>query len=221
MGGSLEGGDFIERVGLRLLTAAEEGTEEAWLHCGLSFDGIGILEGEQFVLDLMLLGLALGAFFTPVAPAVIEVLAVDPAILYAFSDDGETDCCGEVDACRGEYAGDEPGALDVDIGDEEAGHETTDYSLDGEEMEPAPVPGNEAEGCGEKFQGEEGADPAEEGRTSGAGVHPGPAEAADPDGQEEGRDAEGLEEQVAEISAEEADPVARGVGAGDACGGVE
>jgi len=115
------------------------------------------------VLDLVLLGVALGAFFTPVAPAVIEVLAVDPAILYAFSDDGEADGGGEVNACGGEGAGDEPCALDVDVGDEEAGHEATDYALDGEEMEPTPMPGNEAEGCGEEDEREQGSDPAKEG----------------------------------------------------------
>jgi len=40
--GALEGGDFVERVGLRLLTAAKERAEEAGLHGGFSFDGIGV-----------------------------------------------------------------------------------------------------------------------------------------------------------------------------------
>jgi hypothetical protein len=74
--------------------------------------------------------------------------------------------------------------------------------------------GSRPKTAGRKDEREKGADPAQPGRTAGTGVHPGPAEAAEPEGQEEGGDAEGLEQQVAEPGAEEADPVADGVGAG-------
>jgi hypothetical protein len=46
--------------------------------------GVGARRGWRFVLGFLLLGFALGALFTPVAPAVVEALAVDPAVLNAF-----------------------------------------------------------------------------------------------------------------------------------------
>ena len=81
-------------------------------------------------------------------------------------------------------------------------------------MEPAPVPGQQAKDGRDKNQCQEGACPAKPGRAAGAGMHPGPADSAEPERQEKGGEAEGLQEQVAEPSAEKADPVAHCVGAG-------
>ncbi len=79
-------------------------------------------------------------------------------------------------------------------------------------MEPAPVPGQQGEDGGQKKERQHGADPAQHGRAAGARMHPGPADAAEPEGQEKGGDAEGLQQQVGEPGAEEADPVVRWAG---------
>jgi hypothetical protein len=161
--GALEGGNFVERIGLLLMAATEERTEKAGFEHGLRFDRLGVFERKHFVFGFLLLGLALGAFFTPIAVTVVKALAVDPPVLNAFCNDGEADGGGEVEACGCKCAGDEPGTLNVDVGDEQSSHEAADYALDGEEMKPAPVPGNEAEGGGKKDECEKSAQPAQEG----------------------------------------------------------
>ena len=88
---------------------------------------------------------ALGALFAPVAPAVVPGDGVEPAILNAFFEGPEADGGGEVETGGGQNAGDQPGALDVEIADEQAGDEASNDTLDGENVQPAPVPRQQAE----------------------------------------------------------------------------
>ncbi len=75
------------------------------------------------------------------------------------------------------------------------------------------MPGQQTEDGGHKDHGKNCADPAQKnGEPLGARMHPGPADADQPEGQKKGGETEGLQEQVAEPCAEEAGPVAHGVG---------
>ena len=77
----------------------------------------------------------------------------------------------------------------------------------GNRVQPAPVPGQQSEDGGQKNNGEQGSHPAQNGRAAGPRAHPGPAHAAQPKGQQKSCQAERLQQQVAQVGAEEADPV--------------
>jgi len=78
-------------------------------------------------------------------------------------------------------------------------------------VQPAQVPGQQGEDRGDEDDGQQSTDPTQHGRTAGARTHPGPAQAAQPQGQKKSGKAERLEQQVAEPGAEQAHPVAGGV----------
>ena len=101
---------------------------------------------------------------------------MEPAIPNAFFECPETDGAGKVETGGGQDAGNQPGALAVEVTDEEVGHEAAQYPLNRQLMEPAPVPGQQGDGGGQKNKGQGGADPAEDGRVSGARLHPRPAD---------------------------------------------
>ena len=211
-GGALEGWDLVQGVEalvLRAVAAAKEGGEAAGAR---GRDGFGLAGFGLRGAPGLAFGFALGADFAPVAEAVAPGEGEEPAVFDALFEGPEADGGGKVETGGGEDDSDQPGTLDVDVADEQSGDEPAHYTLDGEDMEPAPVPWQEPKDSREKDEGQEGADPAQQGRAAGAGMHPGPADSGQPDGEEEGGDAERLQQQVAEPGAAEAGPVADGVG---------
>ena len=83
------------------------------------------------------------------------------------------------------------------------------------------MPRRETEDGGHKDERQHGAGPAQQGRAAGARTHPGPADAAQPEREKEGGEAQSLQHQVTEIGAEEADPVVHRIGWGGIGGGVD
>ena len=224
-GGALEGGNLVDRIGLRYaLLHAEEGGETARARCrhlGHRFGNIVNRPGEQPLrgTGLGLLGkpllqfaLAFGALFAPVAVAIVPGDEVEPAIFDLRLEGPEVDIGGEVDAdtCQGRSY--EPCSLGVQVDDEHAGNDTAHHAFNGNGVQPVPMPWQEAEDCGQEDDSQRGAHPAKDGRAAGARADPVPAESADPEREEEDGDPEGLEKDVAEVGAEEADPIVDCVG---------
>jgi hypothetical protein len=217
--GALVGGNHVEGVvrgGLAL--AAEEGGKEAaaWFFLRIR---LGLFGAAAFALGLAL-GLPLGALFAPVAPAILPGAEEEPAVRDVFLDGPEADCGGKAESGGGQHAGHQPGALDVEVGYQQAGDELAHHALGGQHVKPAPVPGEQREDGGQKGQGEQRAGPAQQGGAAGTGVHPGPADSGQPQRQEEGRDAEGLQQKIAGPRAEEAGPVAHGKAGGGVQRGI-
>jgi len=180
---------------------------------GCGREGRGFALGPPFFSNL-------GALFAPIAPAVMPGDGVEPAIVDAFFEDPEADREGKVESRGGQHAGHQPGSLPIEVAHQQIGHEPAQHALDGQLMEPAPVPGQQGEGGRQKDDGQEGADPAQHGRLAGARLHPGPADSAQPNGQEKGRKPQRLQQQVGEPGAEEADPIVRGQAGGGVQRGV-
>ncbi len=181
-----------------------------------------LLRGWFFQLALgKALFLEFCAPLAPVAPAVVQRGEIEPAGLEALEDGLEADGRGKPQSRGGQHAGHQPCALDVQIGHQQAGHQPAHNALDRQRMKPQPAPGQQPEDGGQKGERQNGAHPAQPRQPAGARTHPGPAQPAQPQGQEEGGDANGLQQQVAEGCAEEADPIADGMGAGRARGGIQ
>ena len=120
------------------VAAAEEGGEPAGAEFGWVWGGLGFFGTFGFPV-----GFVLGALLTPVAPAVMPGDEVDPASLDGFSDGPEADRGGKVQSRGGQHAGHQPCALDVEVGDQQTGHEPAHHALGREHMEPTPVPGQQ------------------------------------------------------------------------------
>ena len=159
-----------------------------------------------------------GALGAQLAPPVTPGAELSPAVGDAFADDPETDGGGKVESGGGEHGSHHPGALQVEVNHQQAGHEAAYDALHRKHVQPAPMPRQEAKDGGQKGEREQRADPAQDGRAAGPRAHPRPAHAAQPQGEQKGREAQRLQQQVADVGAKEADPV---VGRGGTRGRVE
>ena len=208
-------GFFVVRLGVRVRACGWDGAG-GWAElksrrrCVIA---IAVGYADHSLLEFLFFAL-FGTLLAPVLPAVERALQMEPVILHGFFDDPEADGRGEVEAGKGKRGGHQPGALDVEVADQKPGHEAAKYAFHGDHVHPAPMPGREAKGCGQKGEGEQRSHPAQQRRAAGAGAHPGVADAAEPQGQEEGREAKCLEEEIAEIRTEGANPVVHGICAG-------
>jgi len=99
------------------------------------------------------------------------------------------------------------------------GQKTAGDTFNGKRVSPVESAGQQTEGCGSEDDPHGQAGKASPGRAGGALAHPANTDAADDDGEKEGRDADGLQQQVGEPRTCEASPVVRsGATAGDGIG---
>ncbi len=141
------------------------------------------------------------------APTVTQRAELSPTLREAFADHPEADRRGKIETAGGKRSRDQPGALNVQIDDQDSGHEPSDHAFHGNHVQPAPMPRQQSKDSGQKDQGEHCTHPAQDRRAAGPRLHPGPAHAAQPNGQQKSRQAERLQQQIAQVRAKETDPV--------------
>jgi hypothetical protein len=212
-----ERGNLVKQIRLRFAPAekrkqAGEAARRRFFfhrHRGLrhelrKLDGLG---------TTVLLSLALGAlFFTgfaAFAPALAPRGKSHPAVGEDFADGGEADGRSEVETCCSQSECYHPRTLNIEINHEHAGDEAADDAFNRNLMKPAPVPGQQAENRRQKDNRKQRSHPAQQRRAAGARVHPRPAHAAQPQRKQKRGEAEGLQQKIGEIGAEDSSPVTR------------
>ena len=216
--GALVGGNRVDGILLGRAPAHEEGEETVGLlglRLGADFRiglqmGRGIKLNGRFLFRAqnVLPGLEFLGFFAEIAAAVAPLGIARPALGKTLANRREADVGGKVESGSSQHGGHDPGALQIQIEHKQARHEPAHDAFDRNHMHPAPVPRQQAQDRGQEGERQQRADAAQNRRAVRPRAHPRPAHAAHPKGDQKRRNSQRLQQQIAQVSAKEAGPVA-------------
>jgi len=149
--------------------------------------------------------------FAPVPPSVMPGNHMKPAILDAFPDSPEADGGSKVESGGSQYASHNPSPLNVEIAHQQAGHEPSHHAFHRHQVQPVPVPWQQSKHGRQKDDCQQHSHPSEHRRTTRTRMHPSPADPAQPQRQQKGRQAHRLKQDIAQASAEDSNPVVHGM----------
>ncbi len=164
---------------------------------------------------------ALGTCGAPVAPAVAaggEEGEVNRAPLAQACD---AEGGGEIESRGEDRDGENERAGIIQIAHQQVGDHATEHALNGDAVGPHEVAGQQTDERRSEQEAQEAAEQFRNRRARGPRTQPAPAESANQQRYQERGQAFGLEHEVAEAGAEQADPVVRGTPGQVAAGGVE
>ena len=167
-----------------------------------------------------LLALAL-ALLLPVMPAVAEGEEPGKASGCPDLDGRERESGGQIE-CDGKNGdADDIRAGDVQVVNERIADDASGEAFDGDRVHPVQMTGQNGQERGDEHEKPECAERLGDRGLNGARAEPADSEHAEENGQQERADAEELENDIGEIGAENADPVAGGARSGEGRGAVE
>ena len=169
----------------------------------------------------LLLSLRLGARGPPILEAIAQGEGESEARLQPQAERPEGEGGREIEGDSDGAGANQIGADQVEEVNEDIGGDASEQALDGDGVQPAPVPGEQSQEGGGKDEQRAGAEDARYRRFDLARAKPAPAEQAEKHRHQESGDPGKLQRQVAAVSADDADPVARRARRQRRGGGVE
>ncbi len=170
------------------------------LRCGLLAQGDVLAQGA-------FLGAGQGAASAPVVQAIEEGAQQGEVLLHPLTGGMEGEGGGQVDGHQDHQGEDDGGAGKVEVVDHGIGQQAASNALDGQGVTPEEGTRKQADGRRREDHPQAESQEARHRRSGGTLSHPAEAKPAEDDGQEEGGDADGLEDEVGQPCSGQTSPV--------------